>query len=160
MANLNLHPATGMGDLLSGWWVVPQNPLQMAREGVTVKRSLGDFVDACFVVPQNPLRDQVYGMVAPLGTGISGTPLKALPAPAGSGMSGLHGDCGCGGTCGGCGGGMGDISADFSKISSDISAGNFANIFSDPIMGIPLWIIAAAGIALVTMGRAKGTMRR
>lgn len=159
MSNLRLHPAPGMGDLMTGWYVVPQNPLQLASEGVVVKKSLGDLLDGCFVVPQNPLRDYTMGMVAPLGQGIAGRPMK--PQANGGGMSGL-GDCGCGcgGSCG-CGGGMGDIGADFSAFTTDLSAGNFMKaFFTDSIGPLPVWVYLAAGIAIFTMARPTGTMRR
>lgn len=142
MANLNRHPAPGLGDLMSGYFVVPQNPIQMASDGVSVVPALGDFMAASFVVPQNPLRDQVLGITAPIGQGISGRKM---------GLSGCGGDsCGCGGSCG-CSGGMGDISSDFTKFTSDITSGNISAAISDPIMGIPAFAWVGGLIAIMML---------
>lgn len=85
MSQLPFHPAVGFGDLLPGWFAVPQNPvrsdgtplvpsIQATAPGKAIKLpSLSDLVAGSFVVPQNPL-------------------IK------GPGMAGLG--CGCGGGCG------------------------------------------------------------
>lgn len=91
---LPVHPAPGFGDLVSGFFVVPQNPLQMAREGVSRVPTLGEFMSGSFTVPQNPLWDYSTGRVRPLGQGMGG-------------------GCGCGG---GCGSGMGAL--DMSSITT------------------------------------------
>lgn len=89
MANLNIHPAPGLGDLTSGFFIVPQNPLQMAREGISRVPSLGEFIYGSFVVPQNPFWAYSAGAVEPIGQGIAGIPLKAL-----SGFGAYHGHVG------------------------------------------------------------------
>jgi hypothetical protein len=167
MSNLNYHPAPGLGDLLAGAYVVPQNPIQMAREGISVVPALGDFVAASFVVPQNPLRDQVLGITAPIGQGISGR--RIIPKLSGMGLDThaygdeqnlrMRGVGGCGGSCGcggGCSHGMGDISADFTKFTTDLSAGNYsAALTTDTIMGIPvIGILAGIGI-LIMMNKGR-----
>lgn len=169
MANLNVHPAPGLGDLTSGFYVVPQNPLQMAAEGVSRVPTLGEFLTGSFVVPQNPFFSYSTGQVQPIGQGAAGTPMfkkghKSAGAPSlgdlvtgnyvvpqnpiNKGLSGLHGDCGCG--CGGgcSGGGMGDLTADMTQIESDFSAGNYMNIFSDTILGFPTWAYLAGAAFL------------
>lgn len=155
MANLNIHPAPGLGDLMAGYYVVPQNPLQMAQEGVSVVPKLGDFVAASFVVPQNPLYAQITGTVAPIGQGIAGRKIT-MSKSGGGGLSGCGDGCGCGGSCG-CGdhGGMGDITADFTKFTGDISGGNYSTAISDPILGIPMFAWLAAGVAIMMMNKGK-----
>ena len=137
MANLNIHPAPGLGDLLSGYYVVPQNPLRMAQEGISVVPKLGDFVAASFVVPQNPLYAQITGTVAPIGQGIAGRKIKMSNSGGGGLNGGCSDGCGCGGSCG-CGGGMGDLTADFTKLTGDISAGSWSSVANDTIGGIPV----------------------
>jgi hypothetical protein len=163
MSNLAYHPAPGLGDLLTGYYVVPQNPLQMAQEGVSVKPALGDFVAASFVVPQNPLLAQITGTVAPIGQGAAGTPLMRKKRPTSS-MSGLGGcGCGCSGGGGGCGGGMGTLSTDLSQFTSDLTSGNISQaIFTDTISGIPVYVIAALAVGtmyLLGAGEKSGTGR-
>lgn len=67
MSMLNFHPAPGLGDLLSGEFVVPQNPIRDAgtplvpsNVGLTKGRpyklaKLGELMPGKFAVPQNPL---------------------------------------------------------------------------------------------------------
>lgn len=128
MANLNIHPAPGLGDLTQGFFVVPQNPLQLAQEGVSRVRTLGEFMNGSFVVPQNPLMDYVANRVRPLGQG-------------GPGLAGLGcgGDCGCGGSCG-CGGGGGLGALDLSSITSAATEDSLG-------FGLPNWGYAAVAAA-------------
>lgn len=162
MANLNLHPAPGLGDLTSGFYVVPQNPIQMATDGISRVPSLGEFMAGSFVVPANPFFAFSTGQVQPIGQGAAGMPMnpkriKKAPPVSMSGMAGL----GCGGSGGsgssssscGCGcdtpSGMGDLTSDFAAIEADFSAGNYTNILStDTIYGYPTWYYVA-GLALV-----------
>jgi hypothetical protein len=130
MANLNIHPAPGLGDLTQGFFVVPQNPLQLAQEGVSRVRTLGEFLDASFVVPQNPLMDYVANRVRPLGQG--------GPSLAGLGCGGDCG-CGCGGSCGG-GGGGGLGALDLSTITNLASEDSLG-------FGLPNWGYAAVAAA-------------
>jgi len=77
-----VHPAPGLGDLLPGWHVVPQNPIRDAgtaiKATVTAKAGgavvkvpgMGELLPGMFVVPQNPLR-QVLS--SPPGSGVPGT---------------------------------------------------------------------------------------
>ena len=53
MPYLSFHPAPGVGDLLPGWFVVPQNPIKP----VTMQQNMGDFLPAQFAVPQNPINN-------------------------------------------------------------------------------------------------------
>jgi hypothetical protein len=69
------HVAPGLGDLMNGWFAVPQNPMRpdgtviapsvmAVNPNEVVKfRSLGDLVSGSFVVPQNPVAKE---------TGLSG----------------------------------------------------------------------------------------
>jgi hypothetical protein len=183
MANLNIHPAPGLGDLTQGFYVVPQNPLQFATEGVSRVTTLGELLAGSFVVPQNPFYSYSTGQVQPIGQGAAGTPMtkkmKGGGAPSlgdlvngnyvvpqnvfrvsggTTGMSGL-GDadgCGCGGSCGGCGG-MGDLTADFTQISTDFSAGNYTNILSDTIASVPVWVYLAGVAALAFMSSSSSS---
>lgn len=68
MPHLPFHPAIGFGDLMDGWFVVPQNPI---RDGGTPlvpslqatqpnrvmrKARLAELMPGQFTIPQNPLR--------------------------------------------------------------------------------------------------------
>ena len=152
MSMLNYHPAPGLGDLLPGFYVVPQNPITDAH-GVSYVPRIGDILPGSFPVPQNPIKDYMNGRLNLIGRepGVPGT-------VNGKGVSG----CGCGGSCGnpGCGG-LGDISADFTKISSDISAGNYMQVFSDTVFGIPVWAVAAGlGLFLFAGGEKHSYVGR
>jgi hypothetical protein len=150
MAQIQLHPAPGLGDLLAGWFAVPQNSV---TDGVTYTPGIGDILPGSFVVPQNPIRDFTKGQVQLIGQNPSKGPgmINGQPVSPGGGGSG-HAGCGCGGSCaGGCGsgGGMGQLtfnpSADITQISNDFSAGNYMGVLSDTFLNIPLWVIAALG---------------
>jgi hypothetical protein len=154
MAGINFHPAIGLGDLMPGWYAVPQNPIAAAKQGITKAPSLGDIVQGSYVVPQNPLANFVAGKVAPLGQ-----------------KSGGGKGCGCGGSCGGCGSGgsvngvglsgTGVLSTDASQTWTDLSSGNLSAFFSDlgsmltdPVpwaLNAPLWGVAIAGYFAVNM---------
>lgn len=54
MSMIAYHPAPGLGLMLPGWFVVPNNPLQ-ARQAVAYQPTLGEIMPARFVVPENPL---------------------------------------------------------------------------------------------------------
>lgn len=83
MARLNFHPAIGFGDLMDGWFVVPQNPirtpgtplvpsLQATAPGRILRRGrLAELMPGGFTVPQNPLR-MALGSIGCSGCG-SGT---------------------------------------------------------------------------------------
>lgn len=132
---LTHHPAPGLGDLLPGFFVVPQNPLQP----VTYTPRIGEIMPGSFVVPQNPIMAYTTGNVRPIGTG--------------NGISG----CGCGGSCGGCGGGkingspisgIGDWTTDWANISGKATAGDFMGVLQATVFGVPVWAVGA-GLALV-----------
>lgn len=126
MANLNIHPAPGMGDLTSGFFVVTQNPITMASEGISRVPTLGEFMSASFVVPQNPFLAYVSGRVMPLGQGAAG--MGAL-------------GCGsCGGTCG-----MGAL--DFSSFSNFVNS--LGPTLQEDSLGLGLPNYAYAGAALL-----------
>jgi hypothetical protein len=116
-----------MGDLTSGFFVVPQNPIQMATEGISRVPTLGEFMAGAFVVPQNPFRAYITNSVTPLGT-------AALP-----GMSGL-GCASCGGTCG-----MGAL--DFSSFSNFTAS--LAPTLQEDSLGFGLPNYAYLGIGLL-----------
>lgn len=143
MSMLNFHPAPGLGDLLPGFFVVPQNPIT-DTQGVTYVPRIGDILPASYAVPQNPIKDYMSGRLNLIGRE------PGVPGKVNGKLSG----CGCGGTCGGCGG-LGDISSDFSKITTDLSAGNYSQAIQDPIFGIPLWAIGAGLLALFFVGGEK-----
>ena len=145
---LNYHPAPGLGDLLPGFFVVPQNPIT-DNQGTTYVPRIGDILPGSFPVPQNPIKDYMTGQLSLIGRqpGTQGT-INGKPAGGG---------CGCGGSCGNpaCGGGLGDITADMAKISSDISAGNYGQVFSDTVFSVPVWAIAGGLVLLFFMGGEK-----
>jgi hypothetical protein len=146
--NIHVHPAPGLGDLMPGWFAVPQDPITAAQQGVTYTPGIGDILPGAFVVPQNPIKDFVSGQVKMIGQG-QGKGYGNVQPQNSTG-------CGCGGSCGGCGGhssgGMGQISTDLSNMGTDLTSGNFTQFFTDfgallqepTVLGIPLWV---AGLA-------------
>jgi len=161
--NINRHPAPNraLGELMQGFYDVPQNPIMAANYGVARTPTLGEIMAASFVVPQNPLVSFGTGNVLPLGVQ-PGTPGK-LNGQALSGMG-----CGCGG---GCGCGMSGVSDDLQTFMQDLTSGNINQaMFNDTIFGFPAWsMVAAAGVAFWYMfagtgksraGRAYSTVRR
>lgn len=153
--NINVHPAPNraLGELMPGWYDVPQNPIMAAKYGIGYTPTLGEIMPGNFVVPQNPIADYASGSVLPLGVqpGAPGKLNGTLIGGAGAGASaGMGCGCGCGGgsTCA-CGGhgisGLGDVSTDLSTFFGDLTAGNWQNAFMvDTIFGIQAWILVAA----------------
>ncbi len=84
MARLNAHPAPGFGDLMDGWFVVPQNPirtpgtplvpsLQATAPGRVLRRgTLAELMPGGFSVPQNPLRMALGGLGCGCSSGACG----------------------------------------------------------------------------------------
>lgn len=144
MANLRMHPRSqdqrALGELLPGWFDVPQNPVTMAQDGITYKPGVGEIMQGRYVVPQNPVLDFSRGQVKMLGT------------------SGGNCDPGLGCACDGSINGMslGDIQGDFTTIQDSIANGNWAAVLTDTIMGIPVWTFAAAAVAWSMLGGKKG----
>ena len=66
MPFVNVHPAPGLGEMLPGWFVVPNNPFQ-PRSVVGVGKGVGMMLPAGFVVPQNPLIDALRTVGMPAG---------------------------------------------------------------------------------------------
>ena len=157
-ANIHRHPAPNraLGELLPGWFDIPQNPITAAKQGVNYTPTLGEIMAGSFVVPQNPIVNFASGNVLPIGVAPGkGGMVNGQPV-AGPGMSG---GCGCGGSCGGCGGGggMGDISADLTTFMTDLTAGNYQTaLFTDTILGFPAWS-AVAAVLVVGMWMFGGT---
>ena len=55
MAHIYHHPAPGLGDLVPGFAIIPQNPIRRATGQVLYVPHIGEFMPATFVVPENPL---------------------------------------------------------------------------------------------------------
>ena len=151
--NLSIHPAPGLGDLLPGWYAVPQNPVDIGLSGIGYTSGIGEILPGSFAVPQNPLKDYTAGRVRLIGQQSSSSgSLNGSPT---------H-DCGCGGSCGGCGSGsgMGTLSTDFSQLTTDLSSGNFSAALSDSIAGIPasMWLIGIA-VAFFAFSGSTGPSR-
>lgn len=138
MAHLNFHPAPGFGDLLPGFFVVPQNPIrgastplvpsvQAASMGTIVRvPHVGDLLPGQFPVPQNPI-------IAALATGMNG-------------MRGMG--CGCGGDCGcGCGGTSPSGIQGLSGISDSVAAWVTAD---SPVSGVSNFVFYGAAAAAVS----------
>lgn len=150
MANLSIHPAPGLGDLLPGFFAVPQNPIDVGLSGITYAPGIGDILPGAFAVPQNPIKDYTSGTVKLIGQQSGGAgQLNGQPTCG----------CGCGGH-GGCGGGMGDISTDISTFTSQLTAGNFSGALSSPILGLPayMYLLGIAGL-LFFFGGSTGPSR-
>lgn len=139
--NLPFHPAPGLGDLLPGFFVVPQNPI---KDATTYVPRIGEILPGSYPVPQNPIKDYMQGRIHQIGRE-PGTPGM---------INGKLSGCGCGGTCGGCGG-LGSVGDDFTKIKDDISAGNIGQVFQDTVFGVPVWAIGAGLALLFFMGGEK-----
>ena len=83
MSNIGFHPAPGLGDLINGWFIVPQNPIRDASQATVIvpsvqatapgqilrKPTLAEYLPATFRVPQNPLAKQL-GMAGCAGCGM------------------------------------------------------------------------------------------
>lgn len=98
MPMLNFHPAPGLGDLLPGWYSVPQNPLRpdstplvptvraATGNAITMKPKMGDLLPGTmFTVPQNPVRRNLLSSMGMAGMGcgcgcdrMAGPPAVAL----------------------------------------------------------------------------------
>lgn len=140
----NFHPSPGLGDLLPGWFVVPQNPI---RQDSTVlvpsvqasvpgriarKPHMGDFLPATFAVPQNPI-------IKNLNTGMGG--LASM-------------GCGCGTPTCGSGNSYGMSGFDVSSVTDWASA-------MSPVGGLPNWALygGAAALAWVVLMPGGGEYR-
>jgi hypothetical protein len=159
MPSITSHPAPGLGDLLPGWYVVPQNPIAAAQDGTTYVPTIGEILPGSYVVPQNPIVDFTTGTVKLIGQRGGGSPTPGqlngiVTVPGRMGMSG----CGCGGSCGG---GMGDISTDLALISTDLSSGNFLQAIQDPLLSFPLWgwIAGAIVLSMFVLAPSEGRSR-
>lgn len=81
MSHLSFHPAPGLGDLMPGSFVVPQNPIQndgtplvpsvQAQNGgrISYRPKIGDLLPGAFPVPQNPIIRNLAGGMGGLGCG-------------------------------------------------------------------------------------------
>lgn len=131
----NNHPAPGFGDLLPGFFVVPQNPF---TPPVRVP-GIGDILPGRFIVPQNPLRDAL-------------------------GMSGGCG-CGCGGSggCGSSDKGVGYVNGipftGMSGVMDDVTGALSGDVELPYVGAVPMtYVLAGAGLLLfVLMGRGDSS---
>lgn len=154
--NIQFHPAPGLGDLMPGWFSVPQNPM---TDGITYTPGIGEIMAGNYPVPQNPIKDYTNGQVSLLGQQPTKGPGmingQVANPPSGAGMG-----CGCGGSCGGCGGGMGDISSDFTTFTNDLTSGNIIQAIQDPVMGLPMWGWAALVVVFLSAGGSNSHVSR
>lgn len=77
------HLAPGLGELLPGWFNLPQNPLRLQAEGISYVPHIGELMPAKFTIPENPIREVLE-----------------------HGWRGHSAGCSCGGTCDKCSGGL------------------------------------------------------
>lgn len=159
MANIGIHPAPGLGDLLAGWFAVPQNSV---TDGITYTPGIGDILPGSFVVPQNPIKDYTNGQVKLIGQDPSGGPGMVNGQPVSTTGGNTGSGCGCGGSCGGgCGGhgGMGQLSlsfnpaADITQIGTDISTGNYMGVLGDSFLNVPVWLWGALTVWFISSGQ-------
>ncbi len=152
MPMLPFHPAPGLGELLPGWFDVPQNPLRpdstdlvptvRAAVGnrVTKKPTMGELIQGIvFNVPDNPVVTQLKGGMGMIPAHYS------LPSPS-VGMSGMG--CGCGGGCnnGAPAVGMGSLTMDGTGL---LGTGLFAGGLDLSTWGPGEITVAAAGAFVV-----------
>ena len=151
--NINRHPAPNrtLGELMPGWYDVPQNPIAQSQFGVARTPTLGEIMAGAFAVPQNPIVNFGTGNVQPIGV------QPGAPGRLNGQVMGVSGvGCGCGGGCG-CGSGMGDVGADLSVFMTDLTSGNINQaLFTDTIMGFPAWF-GVAGVAALGLYLFSGT---
>ena len=75
MAFTNIHPAPGLGELMPGFFVVPQNPITMAQTGMGYFARMGELLPGSFSVPQNPIVSNFKTGMQGMGTlGCAGQP--------------------------------------------------------------------------------------
>jgi len=65
MPMISYHPAPGLGDLLPGFFAVPQNPFDRAVHGITQIPHVGELLAARWTIPENPLARMVVMGPAP-----------------------------------------------------------------------------------------------
>lgn len=155
MPYINRHPAPGLGELMPGWHVVPQNPIApdytelvptpQARSGgrpVYVPH-IGELMPGRFVEPENPIRKA-------MGMGSCG-------GCAGCGSCGHYGParcqegCGCPSAIGFSGlGGLGDLSS----VMDTLTTGYMPYLIGG---GLVLWFLSGRGS---DYSRAKSELRR
>ena len=146
MPFLPFHPAPGLGDLLPGSFVVPQNPIrpdstalvpsvQAANGGqVAYRPRMGDLLPGSFVVPQNPI-------IRTLATG---------------GMSGIG--------CPGCGGSAYDGGGWHSSGLQGLGALDLTGVTDwftgSMIAGVPNWALVAGGVVAYMLFMPGGSEYR
>ena len=70
MPMINFHPSPGLGELLPGWFIVPQNPITAAmgvRPVLGRVPKMGELVRAHWTLPQNPLINSLATVGKPYG---------------------------------------------------------------------------------------------
>jgi len=164
--NIHSHPAPGLGDLMPGWFALPQNPM---TDGVSYTPGIGDILaTGGYTVPQNPIRDYTKGQVSIIGQQNGPGPgmLNGEPVSMTAGNTGMG--CGCGGACGGGGGcgshGMGQLTfnptGDLTAISTDFSNGNYMNVLTDSFLNLPVWGWLAIGAVFLSAGGSNSHVSR
>lgn len=133
MAHLPVHPAPGLGDLLPGFFVVPQNPIQgvptpvvasinAKAGGAPVKiPTMGELLPGFFVVPENPLRNAL-------------------------GMSGLG--------CGSCG--LGQTTPNLMGSLANVGTSMTNWLQESVFAGIPNWLLLGGAVAVYFMATPGG----
>ena len=66
MSHIHRHPAPGLGELIPGWWNVPNNPFNQPTVK-SVRPSVGELVRTNWVLPQNPLANSLSTVGLPAG---------------------------------------------------------------------------------------------
>ena len=148
--HLPFHPAPGLGDLLPGSFVVPQNPIldagtalvpsvQAAAGGRVVRvPHIGELLPARFDVPQNPLRDALLSASVVKTQSTKGMGCVGCMA----GLDGL--------------GGMGDLSSSITSITSWFSK----PLFTIAGFNVMPWHVALAGVGAYMLFAPGGSEYR
>lgn len=57
MSHIGIHPAPGLGDMVPGWFVIPNNPIRdgQSATGVGYIPHIGELIPAKFGIPENPI---------------------------------------------------------------------------------------------------------
>lgn len=158
--------SNGMGELIPGTFVVPQNPITAVTKAsasvtgpsayvpgvgmVKVMPRIGEILDAQWVVPQNPIMDAQRNRV-----GVGNAIIRNLGA-CGCGTGKNKNDCGCHGKGWAYGrGGKYPESAALAGLG-ELSMDSLFATLSRPVMGIPMYALLGLGFVVVNFLSNRG----
>jgi hypothetical protein len=158
--HLSMHPAPGLGELVPGSFVVPQNPLvpgAFTGEVSYIPRAV-ERLPGRWTMQSNPLYKALNGGINGVSVGTGGCD-DCTGMGCGGGCA-AGGGCGCGGSCGGAGScgvgcGMGSISDSIASAWASVT-GSFSGLAAS-VPGGSYTLAAAAGLLLLLAFRPGGS---